>query len=338
MSATGRNRDPIRWGVLGATSTISRHSVLPAMVVSGGARLITLGTRSGSASQLHAFGAERIVDSYDDVLKDPDVEAIYIPLPNSMHAKWTIRAAKTGHHVLCEKPLATTRRQAQQIANACTRAGVVLMEAYPTPFHPRSEIITRLVASGRLGEPRFAHATFTEPLTRQNDYRRRADMGGGALLDLGIYCVEPILAAYRRQPTAITASARVTPAGVDASFSGWLDFGDGATATIACSHEAPEQQRLELVGTDARLTVDRAFTPNLGDTTTELRRRDGSSETITASGDNPYQRMIEHFADIVRGRAEPKWCPADSTRIAGVIDDLIRAARLQVRPDGYAQP
>ncbi|HEX2851050.1 MAG TPA: Gfo/Idh/MocA family oxidoreductase, partial [Acidimicrobiales bacterium] len=136
MSAEQPGTPPVRWGVLAATATIARHAVLPALAESPKCRLVAVASASQPAGGYEAFGAERVLASYDAVVEDPDVEAVYIPLPNSLHAEWAIRAARAGKHVLCEKPLATSAVEASAMAEACDEAGVLLMEAYMTPFHP----------------------------------------------------------------------------------------------------------------------------------------------------------------------------------------------------------
>lgn len=319
---------PVGWGVLGATSSVARLAVLPALAASPSAALVALASRSHEPGTYEDFGAARCHRSYDEVFTDPDVEAVYIPLPNSLHADWVLAAAAAGRHVLCEKPLATSAAQARTMAGACEAAGVYLMEAYMTAFHPRSTAFAELVAGGRLGRLRFAHGAFTGVLSRPDDYRWRPEMGGGALLDVGIYTLAPILAAAGRAPRAVAASAAITAGGVDASFSGWLDLGEGMAATIECSCEAPERQHLEIVGTEAAARLERPFTPGPTDTTIELRRRDGSTEVIETAGGDPYLGMVEHFADVVRGRAPMARGPAWSTTLAEVLDTLAAAAGL----------
>ena len=242
----------------------------------------------------------RAYRSYAALLDDPDVEAVYVPLPNSLHRTWVERAALAGKHVLCEKPLAPTAADAAAMASASAAAGVTLLEAYMTPFHPRAAAIDALVRGGRLGDLRFARAAFTGVLDRPDDHRWRPDMGGGALLDVGIYCVAPLLAAAGRPPVRVAAAASMATSGVDASFSGWLDFGDGFTAAIECSFEAPERQSLELVGTEAAVLVDRAFTPGPEDIAFTLRGRDGRC----AGGRRRRRRSLPgHDRPLSRGRA-----------------------------------
>jgi len=319
---------PVGWGVIGATSQVARKAVLPAIVASPGARLVAVASESaadGGASRFEPLRAHR---AYDAVLDDPEVEAVYVPLPNSLHREWVVRAAAAGKHVLCEKPLAPTVADAEAMAAACEIAGVTLLEAYMTPFHPRAAALDALVASGWLGALRFARASFTGVLDRHDDHRWRPEMGGGSLLDVGIYCVTPLLTAAGRTPARVEASATLGKSGVDVSFSGWLDFGDGFTATIECSFDAPERQFLEIVGTEAALLVDRAYTPGPADTTITLRRRDGRVEEIAAGGADPYREMIEHVQAVVRTTAPPRRSCAASITLLGVLERLRAAAGL----------
>ena len=224
--------------MIGATSWVAQRAVLPAIVASPESRLVAAASQRMDDAGA-SFGAERSYRTYAELLDDPAVEAVYVPLPNSLHRLWVERAAAAGKHVLCEKPLAPTAAAAEAMAAACDAAGVALLEAYVTPYHPRAQAIEALVASGRLGALRFARAVFTGVLSRRDDHRWRPEMGGGALLDLGVYCMAPLLAAAGRAPERIEAAASLTSSGVDASFSGWLDFGEGFTATVECSFDAP---------------------------------------------------------------------------------------------------
>jgi predicted dehydrogenase len=214
------------------------------------------------------------------------------------------------------------------MASACAAAGVVLLEAYMTPFHPRAAAIESLVGHGRLGALRFARAAFTSALARPLDHRWRPEMGGGALLDVGTYCVAPLLAAAGRPPVRVEAAAAVAGSGVDASLSGWLDFGDGFAAAIECALDAPERQSLEIVGTEAAVLVERAFTPGPADTAFFLRWRDGRREALVAGGADPYQGMIEDFHRVVRLGARPRRSLEQSIAALTVLDRLRDAAGL----------
>src|SRR5438093_2213667 len=319
---------PIGWGVIGATSQVAQKAVLPAIVASPGARLVAVASESAEDGGSGCFGPLRAHRAYEAVLDDPEVEAVYVPLPNSLHREWVVRAAAAGKHVLCEKPLAPTAADGEAMASACERAGVALCEAYMTPFHPRAAALDTLVVSGRLGALRFARAAFTGVLDRRDDHRWRPEMGGGALLDVGIYCLAPLLAAAGRTPARVEASATLAKSGGHVPFAGWLDFGDGFTATIECSFDAPERQFLEIVGTEAAVVVDRAYTPGPADTTIALRWRDGRVEEIVAGGADPYREMLEHFQTVVRAAAAPRRSCAASITLLGVLERLRAAAGL----------
>lgn len=329
VPGSGAGVAPVRFGVIGATAHIAQAEVIPALAESPKCDVVALASLSRRTGDYETFGAATVADSYDAVLADPDVEAVYIPLPNSLHAEWTIKAAEAGKHVLCEKPLATTAIEAMAMAAACEAAGVLLFEAYMTPFHPRTAVFHDLVRSGRLGDLRFARAAFSGVLSDPTNHRWSPAMGGGALLDVGIYCLSPLLACAGRWPIDMNASAVMTASGVDSSFSGWLDFGNDFTATFECSFETPERQRIEVVGTAASLTMERTFTPGAGDTGLTLVHRDGRVDELHTKGGNSYRGMVDHVATVVRGGTLPRRLPADAIEVATIIDRLrtIAAAR-----------
>jgi len=317
---------PLRWGVLAATAYVAQRAVLPALALTPLARLVAVASQSRPAGTYPRHGSERTYADYQALLDDPEVEVVYVPLPNSLHRPWVERAAAAGKHVLCEKPLAPTAAAARAMVEAAERAGVSLLEAYVTPHHPRTAALAGVLRSGRLGALRFGRAAFTGVLPRAQDHRWRPEMGGGALLDLGVYCVGPLLAAADGPPAGVAGAARLTASGVDASFAGWLDFGRGFAAAIECSFEAPERQSLELVGTEAALFVDRAHTPGPGDTSFTLSHRDGRRETLRTGGDDPYRRMVDHVHAVIRQGEAPYWGPAESVSALEVLDRLRAAA------------
>jgi predicted dehydrogenase len=332
--------------VVGATAAVARLAVLPAIAASPGSCLVAAGTRAVAgltrpkaddpelATLLPpaVLGQARLTAHYAEVVEDPEVEAVYVPLPNGLHAEWTERAAAAGKHILCEKPLSPHPDEARAMKDACERAGVVLAEAYMTPFHPVSQSVKALVASGTLGQLRFAHSAFTFPLNDSANHRWDAVMGGGALADVGVYCLAPLLEAAGRRPIALAAAARVTKGGVDASLSGWLDFGEGFSGTIECSLEAPERQELELVGTEGALTVKRPFTPGRAETGFDIWHADGRVEHVEAGGGDPYLGMVEAFADAARGKTTPARTVDETVDLLEVADDLRRAAGVRLAP------
>ncbi len=308
--------DPVRFGVLAPTSMVARAAVIPALETSPKAEVVATASRGAG-------------EDYASVTDDPRVEAVYIPLPNGMHREWVERCAAAGKHVLCEKPLALTAADAHAMASACADAGVVLMEAYMTPFHPRSVTLVDLVAAGRLGQLVSARASFTFPLTAPDDHRWDPVLGGGALADVGIYTLTPLFelaeAVGDPVPDSVTTHAVRTDRSVDVTTIGMLHFPHGFCASFQCSFDAPEQQVIEVVGTDARVTVEHCFTPGRSDTDLVLHHRDGSVETVSGPGADPYRGMVDHFCAVVRGEAEARRPPAMSVAFAELCD-RIRAA------------
>jgi len=308
----------VRWGVLGATSTVAREAVMPALRASRSSEVVA------TASRDHAGGTG--FEPYQRLLDDPAVEAVYLPLPNGLHLEWALRAAAAGKHVLCEKPLARTATEAREMADGCEAAGVILMEAYMSPFHPRARALSDLVRAGGLGELRFGRSTFTFPHRDPTDHRWRPDMGGGALLDVGIYCLAPLVDAAGRPPVEVTAAQVRSTTGVDASFSGWLDFGQGFTAAFSVSFEAPERQHMELVGTAAAAVVEDAFAAGAPGQRVQLLDADGASADLPGPDDDPYRLMVEHFDDVVRGRVASLRPPSASIELLGLLDRLREVA------------
>jgi predicted dehydrogenase len=310
--------------VLGASSRVAQLAMLPALAASPKARLVAVASRAGSAPR--SYGAARTYGAYEELLADPEVDAVYLPLPNGLHAEWAIRAAEAGKHVLCEKPLACSAEEARRMAAAFEPRDLLLAEAYMTPFHPRSIVLEDLLRSGQLGELRFAHTAFTGTLSDPDNHRWRPELGGGVLLDLGIYCLAPLLVAAQRLPVEVVGSATVGPTGVDTSYSGWLDFGSGFRASIECSYEAPDQQLIQVTGTEASVLVHRAFTPGEDDTTVHVRRRNGSVEDVGWRGADPYRGLVDHISTVLQGGDVPRWPVSRSIELLVLIDTLRAAA------------
>jgi len=239
--------------VIGATSQVAVKAVMPAIAASPRAHLVAAASQSTSGAAAH-----RVYTSYAALLDDPDVEAVYIPLPNSLHRAWVERAARAGKHVLCEKPLAPTAPDAAAMDAAASAAGVALIEAYMTPFHPRAAAIDALVRDGRLGQLRFARAAFTGVLDRADDHRWRPDMGGGALLDVGIY---PLAFAQLilGNPDTAAATARLWPEGTDAATALLLGYTGGPLprhAALTCASDAEGSLTGFIYGTEGHIALD----------------------------------------------------------------------------------
>lgn len=311
--------DPLRLGVIGANSYVARAAIYPAVAASNEVEIIAAASNSGVPGEFAAMARH----SYQEVLDDPAVEAVYIPLPNDLHRQWTERAAASGKHVLCEKPLATSPGDVAAMYSACRSAGVVLAEAYMTPFHPRTTAVIDTVRSGVIGDVRSIRSEFTFTIGPEHagNYRWVPDHGGGALWDVGIYTLSPILDLLDG-PTVQNVTSHVGASGVDATTTITLTS-EQTSATAVCSFEMPERQLLEVRGTTGTISVHRAFTPSESDDHFVIVRSDGSRQHITTGGADPYRAMLETFARTCRATATWPRTEAATLALIGQISELL---------------
>ncbi len=308
--------DRLRWGVLGATSRLYRGRIIPPLTVTGRHEVVAEASRD-------IDGSDR---PYAELLRRSDVEAVYVPLPNEAHRRWILAALEAGKHVLCEKPLTMSAADTDEVFAAAASTGLTLVEAYMWPHHPRSQALLH-AARTELGRLRFSRGAFTFPLGRPNDHRLDA-RGGGALFDVGIYCLGPALLLAPREPVKVAAAAARNEHGVDVSLSGWIDLGEGFTATCEVSFESVYGRSFVVTGTEGRITVPDWFAPGPeAPSTVEVLRLDESVRAIPVEGVNAYGAMLDQFADVVRDGASPVWGADHSRLLARWIDALHLAAR-----------
>jgi predicted dehydrogenase len=325
----------INWGVLG-NAQIARVCVIPAMQKSRNGKVHGLATRF--PEQGRQVVAEnhitQVYGSYDDLLADPAIDAVYIPLPNHLHLPWTLRALQAGKHVLCEKPLACSAREAQEMVDAAADAGLLLMEGVMYRFHPRSQSIKEMTTAGSLGTVCLVRSAFCFPMDQAllasgNNARLKPGMGGGALLDVGCYCVSVARWFFNLEPTQLQAQAVFHPSGADIHLVGSLRFPDSGLATLEASFISALQQTYAVVGTEAAIELPHdAFIPWGKDSVFTVRRKDQEvgQERVT-SGADEYQLMVEHFADAVLGLTALALPPEESVCNMRVLDGLAEAAR-----------
>ncbi len=332
----------VRWGVL-STANIGRAAVVPAIRGSSNGELVAVASRDLERARAFAGanGIPEALGSYEALLERDDVDAVYVPLPNSLHRAWTIRAAAAGKHVLCEKPLALDATECREMAAAARDAGVRLMEAFMYRFHPRTEQVIDWVRRGRLGRVGAVRSVFTFRLRSPDNIRLDPELGGGSLMDVGCYCVNVSRTLVGEEPVEAQATARWTDGGVDEAMAGILRFPSGAVAHFDCALTLERSEAYEVAGTDGQLRVPAAFLPGTDDVEIhESRGRDGA-RTHTVEGADEYLRMVEHFADcVLRGR-EPRWSAAEAAANMRTIAALYRSAReggaaVPVEPDDRA--
>jgi len=318
----------LRWGVL-STANIGRAAVSPAIRASSNGTLVAVASRDDARARAFAeeHGIPRHYGSYEALLEDTEIDAVYVPLPNSLHLEWTVKAAVAGKHVLCEKPLALDEAQCRAMEAAADEAGVRLMEAFMYRFHPRTRRVIDRIAAGDVGTVRMIRSSFTFRLTRSDNIRWIPELGGGALMDVGCYCVSVSRTVAGSEPVEAQATATWTERGVDSELVGILRFADGIVAHFDCALTMERNERYEVAGTEGVIEVPSSFLPGADDVPLRLHRGRAGSTTETVGGADEYRRMVEHFADCVI-HDRPFDYPADeAARNMRVIGALYRSAR-----------
>lgn len=250
----------VRWGVL-STANIARKHVIPAIQAADRCKVVAIASRSSARAEeaAGATGIEKAYGSYGQLLHDDEVDAVYIPLPNHMHAEWSIAAARAGKHVLCEKPIALSAAQAETMVAAAAEAGVILREAFMYRFHPTWQRVGELVDSGEIGEVVAISSWFSYWNDDPNNIRNILDYGGGALMDIGCYCIHLSRLIYGSEPTATKATVIRDPqSGVDTLTAGVLEFGSRISSFV-CSTRTEPDQRAEIYGTEGRIGIEIPF-------------------------------------------------------------------------------
>ena len=320
------------WGVLGP-GFIATRAVIPAMQQAPTSRVLAVASNNEERARVAAlrFGIDRAYHGYQAVLDDPDVDAVYIALPNHLHREWTIRAALAGKHVLCEKPLAMTAAECDEMIAACRQANVLLMEAVMYRFHPRMVHLKQMLVDGELGDIRFVHAAFSFPFDAPGNYRGYAHFGGGALLDVGSYCVNAARWLIGSEPDSAQSTISYSHEATDISTSAVLRFGEDVFAHIQCSFAAAEHQTIEVVGTAGAVTAPLAFTAWRDDTTTLMLQRGAVFEQRAFAPADPYQLMVEHFATRVIEGSQSLYSAEDGRATLRVLD-MLRGSESVMKP------
>jgi D-xylose 1-dehydrogenase (NADP+, D-xylono-1,5-lactone-forming) len=309
---------PVRWGLL-STARIN-EAILDGAAESEDTEVVAVASRDRQRADGYAreHGLERGYGSYQALLDDPELDVVYNSLPNSLHVEWSIRALEAGKHVLCEKPMDRRVEAVERAFDTAEREGRLLMEAFMYRHHPQTQKAAELVRDGAIGELRQLRSRFSFTLADEADVRLDPELDGGALMDLGCYCIsmQRLLAG---EPKLVFGRRRTGGKGVDIGFVGLLDFGDDVFGEFHCGFDLPEGNGLEAVGSKGRLVV-----PD------PVRCRDPhvevDGERIDVEDVNRYFLQVENFSAAVRGEAEPLLGRADALGQARAIEALYRSA------------
>jgi D-xylose 1-dehydrogenase (NADP+, D-xylono-1,5-lactone-forming) len=288
------------WGIIGP-GFIATRAIIPALQQVSNSRLLAVASSNEQRARDVAlsFGIERSYADYQMLLDDPDIDVVYIALPNHLHSEWTIRAAAARKHVLCEKPLAMNAIECTDMISSCQQAQVLLMEAVMYRFHPRMRHLKQMLVAHELGDVHFLHTAFSFNFNAPENYRAYKQFGGGALLDVGSYCVNAARWLLGSEPLSFHSISSYSQTGIDLMTSALLGFDQGVLAHIQCGFVAAEHQVIEVVGTASAVTAPLAFTAWRNDTTRLLLQRGQIFEEREFVPSDPYKLMVEHFASCV---------------------------------------
>jgi D-xylose 1-dehydrogenase (NADP+, D-xylono-1,5-lactone-forming) len=292
--------EPVKWGIV-STANINRK-VIPGAHASDKVELVAVASREQARADAYAREWEipRAYGSYDDLLADAEVEAVYISLPNTLHCEWSINAMEAGKHVLCEKPLSRDPGEVSAAFDAAERTGMLMSEAFMWRHNPQTKKLKELVDGGAIGELRLIRSTFSYSLYDDANIRLRTDVDGGALMDVGCYCVSGsrLLGGESLEAHGL---ARRGPSGTDWVTAGVLRFPDDVLATFDCGTALPNRDELEAIGSEGSLFLDDPWHCN---TPVIELRRDGEVERIELEREDSYRLELENVSDAIRGEGE----------------------------------
>ena len=290
----------VKWGIV-STADINRK-VIPGAQESAKVDLVAVASRNRARADAYAreWGIPRAYGSYEELLADPEIEAVYVSLPNTLHCEWSIRALEAGKHVLCEKPLSRHPEEVAAVFDVAEREGRLLSEAFMYRHNPQTKRLAELVAGGAIGELRLVRSTFSYGLYDADNIRLRTDVEGGALMDVGCYTVSGSR-LLGGEPERVWGEAWYGPSGTDWVFAGTMRFPGDVVAAFDCGTALPNRDELEAIGSEGSLFLDDPWHCNTP--VIELRRDDGV-ERIELDREDSYRLELENLSDAIRGEAE----------------------------------
>jgi len=318
---------PLRWGLL-STADINK-ALIPPLRISKRNKLVAVASRSQEKADAYAREKKipRAYGSYADLLADPDIDVIYNPLPNHLHAEWTIKAVEAGKHVLCEKPLALSLDEVDAMAAAAERHSRVVAEALMYRTHPQTLKVKQLVDSGKLGKVKVVRGSFTYDETPSDSYRRNPEMGGGGLWDVGSYPLSYMRMILAMEPLEVFGWQVMGPTGVDEMFAAQLRFPGDVYAQFDCSVKIPYHVFMEIVGDGGTLIIPEPFNP--GTKEKLYLACNGKTEVISVKGPDTYFGEVEDLADAILLGKPPRVSLADSRANVAAILALFQSAKTE---------
>jgi len=316
--------EPLNWGLL-STARINR-AVIPPLRASKRNQLLAVASRSQELAKTYAkeWKISRAHGSYEDLLADPEIDVIYNPLPNHLHAEWTIKAVEAGKHVLCEKPIALSVEEVDAIAGVAKSHGRVVAEAFMYRHHPQTLKVKELVQNGSIGTLKLLRGSFSFVLDREGDIRLDPAMGGGSIWDVGCYPISFMRSVVGAEPVEVFGWQVTGPTGIDDTFIGQLHFSNDVYGQFDSSFVIPFHAYMEFVGSEATLIVPTPFKPGVNEKIFLVR--DGKTETIKVKGQELYLGEVEDMADAILLGKAPRVTLEDSRANVATIRALLESA------------
>ena len=317
---------PLRLGILGA-ARIALGGIIPAATRTREVEVVAVATRGGKRSRevREVAPDAHLFEDYGSLLAGADVEAVYVPLPNSMHVEWTLKALEEDKHVLCEKPFSLEYEEAARAVEAAEKGGLTLMEGFMFRLHPQTLRLRELLSEGAVGGVRQAVAQFGHRLDDPADVRGIGSLGGGSLGDVGCYCVSALRLAFGSEPHRASAFARFDEEGADKELAGVLEF-DSGLGIVSSSISSARRERLEIAGEEGTISLDAPFRADKSGGKLEITRG-GETFTETFESAEPYRAELEEFAAAIREGREPAIGPREILGNASAIGALLDSAR-----------
>jgi predicted dehydrogenase len=314
--------DAVKWGII-STADINRK-VIPGAHASPKVDLVGVASRDQRRAEEYAkeWDIPRAYGSYEALLADPEIEAVYISLPNTMHCEWSIKSVEAGKHVLCEKPMSRHTREVEEAFDAAEKAGRLLSEAFMYRHNPQTKRVRQLIDEGAIGELRLVRSVFSYGLYDEDNIRLRTEVEGGALMDVGCYNVSGSR-LVGGEPEKAFGEAWFGPTGTDWVFTGTLRFPNDVIGLFHCGTALPEQDELEVIGSEGSLFLDDPWHCNVP--VIELRR-DGGVERIEIEREDSYRLELENLSDAIRGEAELLLGREDAVGQARTLEALHESA------------
>jgi predicted dehydrogenase len=292
----------VRWGIL-STAKIAQKELIPAFQRASNAEVTAIATASGiekAKAVADKFNIEKTYDSYEKLLDDPLIDAVYIPLPNHLHKKWVIEAAKRGKHILCEKPAALNTDEVMEMKKACEENQVIFMEAFMYHFHPQHKRVREIIQSGEIGKIKYMRAAFSFYLGERENNIKLNKEGGGSIYDVGCYAIHSMRNVLEEEPETVHVHAvHESDNNVDTDAAGYLTFPDGVRGVFDVSFNMAKRSEYELIGTEGRIIVPRAYRPDWhGGDGLIIVEKPEISRTETLNADQ-YRGEVEHISQTI---------------------------------------